>query len=98
MNKTMQLVFIFSFLISISFAQDYRTIQIETLEEAIIPGEEIYVNVDYINGENNSVLIFFVFTSLYSIGLCSLFVSRWLGLSIFKRSANRYALPEKQPL
>ena len=62
MNKTMRLVFIFSFLISISFAQDYRTIQIETLEEAVIPGEEIYVNVDYINGENNSGLSSLEFT------------------------------------
>jgi len=62
MNKTMRLVFIFSFLISISFAQDYRTIQIETLEEAIVPGEEIYVNVNYINGENNSGLSSLEFT------------------------------------
>ena len=62
MNKTMRLVFIFSFLISISFAQDYRTIQIETLEEAIVPGEEIYVNVNYINGENNSGLNSLEFT------------------------------------
>lgn len=58
----MRLVFIFSFLISISFAQDYRTIQIETLEEAVVPGEEIYVNVNYINGENNSGLNSLEFT------------------------------------